>query len=260
MHFEKAPVRMQLIKPANPGLAGLPHKSLREPFGIPAHHNVLSFYFKYPEGNTANYKEAPSMGVMAKALINQYSKAGKRAPDIIFATFGGRESVSATQAFGENFQGYEFIKLSEWSQKYHPSRKFIVANDLKGRMPHILNVSDLSVVSGPINIMEPLSAGTPLLFFNNPSVITDYDPKAFNTFADHAIKTGGAWQLRSLEDLQSVFAQAVSKPSSEIIPPFLLPSGNMLGTPVDQLIQEIISNIQKSMQIIEDVRANPPGR
>jgi hypothetical protein len=125
-------------------------------------------------------------------------------------------------------------------------------------MPQILNISDLAFVSGPINIMEPLTASTPLVFLNNPEVITDYDPNAFNNFADIAKRTGGGWEIENIDELEVTTMKALQITPNVIVPPFLLPindpsTGEQLS-PVDRLVNRLIELVAETAQRVENIR------
>ncbi len=256
--FEQKPLEMSLIKPAVPGLAGIAHHSLRESLGIPKDHSVVSLYFKEPAGDKSHIREAPSMRMVSEVLSAAFQKAGKRPPDLIFATKGGSRQHNFRRDFDGLGEDYQYIALSEWKEKYQPGQKFIVENDLFGRMPQILNISDLAFVSGPINIMEPLTASTPLVFLNNPEVITDYDPNAFNNFADIAKRTGGGWEIENIDELEVTTMKALQITPNVIVPPFLLPindpsTGEQLS-PVDRLVNRLIELVAETAQRVENIR------
>lgn len=255
MHFDKVSIEMNDVKLANPGMAGIPHHFFRRSLRIPNNKFALSLYFKEPEGNGIN--SAPSMG----DIIGRMKQAGK-IPDIVFASGGGGNSVSAERAFGHFVNDYEVMKLSEWAEKFDSTKKWIVLNDLRGYMPHILNVSDLAVVSGPINIMEPMTEGVPLLFFNYPDVITNYNAEAFNKMAELAIATKGAWEIKNMESFEPSLKIALQS-RNPITPPFLLnlfqENDKMLSTPVDRLIQIILDKVGKAAAHVESIKANPPA-
>lgn len=242
-------LEMKDIKPAIPGLAGLPPLSLRSAFGIPQDHMVLSLYFKHPQGNSSDNHQSPSMGEALGLINHTYQKMGLRPADVIFATEGGGTEILANEAFGGDHKHYNVIKLSDWFDKYDPARKTIVLNNLTGKMPNILNVANLAVVSGPINIMEPLTAGTPLLFFNNPVVIraTDYDPKTFNMMAEIALATGGAQRLSNIQDLGPAVQTTIRNPPRKIIPPYLVSSVGSKSA-FENFLEQLLNIIQKSVQ------------
>lgn len=254
MHFDQVAIEMNDVKLANPGMAGIPHHFFRRSLGIPKNKFALSLYFKQPEGNGIN--SAPSMG----DIIGRMKQADK-IPDIIFASGGGGNHVSAERAFGTFVHEYEVMNLSDWFEKYDANKKWIVLNDLRGYMPHILNVSDLAVISGPINIMEPMTEGVPLLFFNNPDVITDYNVEAFNKMAELAVATNGAWEIKNMESFEANLKIALEN-RNPVTPPFLLnlfnENGKTFLSPVDRLIQIILDKVGKAAALVETIKSNPP--
>lgn len=256
MHFEQVAIEMNNVKLANPGLAGTPRYFFRRPLRIPRNKFALSLYFKEPQGNGIN--SAPSMG----DIIKRMKQAGK-IPDIVFASRGGGNSVGAEGAFGPFVHEYEVMKLSEWSEKFDSTKKWIILNDIPGYMQYILNVSDLAVVSGPINIMEPMTEGVPLLFFNNPDVITGYNAEAFNKMAELAVATNGAWEIKNMDSFESNLKIALQN-SNPITPPFLLnifhEKDKMVLTPADRLIESILEKVGKAAALVETIKANPPER
>lgn len=255
-HGDKVVLEMNKTKMANPGLSGILKNGFRQTLGIPDSHHVVSMYFKKPEGERDSEK-APSMDEVLQKLMS-YSKT----PNIVFASGGGGNTVGAHAVFKKALQkDFGVLKLSEWAERYDPRRKWIVVNDLRGYMPHLLNVSDLAIVSGPINIMEPLTAAVPTLFFNNHEVVTDYNKAAFDHMAMIAMATGGAWSMSSLSDLQQVLPLAL-KVSKPIVPPYILrgpENSDFAGiTPVDILTSEIIRKIVEGAKNIEEIIENPP--
>ena len=250
-HFNKVAVDMKDVKAANPGLAGIARGFFRNKLGVPEDKLIISLYFKQPEGSLQK-DEAPSMG----DILERLERSGK-APHIVFASGGRGESVHVGRAFGNRADGYEVMNLSDWSDKYDPKKKWIVLNDMRGYMPHILNISNLAVVSGPINIMEPTTANVPLIFFNNKSVITEYNPDAFNKMAEQAIATKGAWEVASISDFEMKIGNAMSN-LTPIIPPYLLEERqdgdpNMVS-PVDRLLQILIRKIAQGAELADSVK------
>ncbi len=204
-------VPMPKVKLANPGIGNFPHNSFRLGLGIPNDQTVFSLYLKSP---MISSKNAPS----ANAFVDEFLRLSKK-PDIIFISESGGNRLNYETISGGLYSEYEVINISEWSQKYKTGKKFIVLNDLEGVMPGILNVSDSAFVSGPINIVEPTTAGTKVFFMNNTEVLDGFDNYVFNSLAELVKNTGGGFQLGSLDSLASEY-ERVSKTQLTIVPTF----------------------------------------
>ncbi len=228
-HFLNVP--MPKVKLANPGIGNFPHKSFRPRLGIPNDQTIFSLYLKSPKISS---KKAPS----SNAFVDEFLKLTKK-PDIIFISESGGNRLQFERISDAYYSEYKVINLSEWSQAYESGKKFIVLNDLEGAMPGILNISDSAFVSGPINIVEPTTAGTKVFFMNNLEVLDGFDSFVFNGLADLVRSTGGGFQLESIDDLAAEYDR-VSKRHLTIVPTFRQESV------VLALVQSIVSVVERN--------------
>lgn len=208
-HTSNRALNMPFIKAANPGMASLPHNELRQSLGIARESFVTSLYLKGDEK------------LNLRPILSQIEQQGH--PDIVFLSFGGNDNSKSLSTIAKTAgPGYEICLLSEFSKLVRrPGAHYLVLNDLRGKMPQIYNVADVSVVMGPINLFEPLTGGSPLVFFNNRQVLGDYSKSAFGTMAQTALKTGGAVEISDVSQLSRAVAQVKGKPPT--LAPYMAP-------------------------------------
>lgn len=210
---------MQVLKSANPGLAIFKHGHFRQQLGIPLHAKVISIYAKDNQTVEKILKE-----------IDQSLR-----PDYLFISLGGRVAEKEyADSLAKILGGrYESATLSEFSQiNRNSNRPTIITNDLRGKVPFIANISDVVIVSGPINIFESLSAGTKTIIMTNPEAITDYEILEFNKMLARAVATGGAFPTASIEGLKLELPKVIQT-QTKIIPPYAVQTSD---TPSSLLI------------------------
>jgi len=236
---------MSILKAANPGIGGISHGALRTQLGIPEQAMTASLYLRYPVVNGSD--GSPNVVKLLDTI------EAVKEPDIVFVSRGGAGFNSGTE--GELAEARKLIKnflpeykvslLSDWTNEtYKPGEKRIVLNDMLGKLPSIYNVSDLSVVVGPINIFEPLTSGSKTVFFTHPDAIRGYSGDEFKRMGDTALKSGGALAVRGLDDLYEKLPDLLS-PKTPILAPYRLP-GESGSTPAQVFLDRLESLVRAS--------------
>ncbi len=242
-------IEMVDIKPAIPGLKESSTQDLRRNLKIPSNAFVLSLYFKDFEGSVES--DGNSNGVSEVLQQTRYSlrALNKQQPQIIFLSFGGGKNLTIRPEQIPGFEDYEIIKQSEFRKRFNPKKKYVVVNDTRGQMRQILGVSNLAIVNGPINFMEPLSERVPVIFFNNPQVLGGYNSEAFATMAQTARLSGGAFEVDSVVDIPLALTRALN-PQVVITPPYLIRDASRDHlSPIERFMMKLLHTIQNGMRI-----------
>lgn len=238
-------LEMSVLKSANPGTGALPHKALRPVLGIPEDDFVVSIYAQLPGGGLKNQQEyVPS----AKAMIEQLMKSGKT-PDIVFLSAGGKQMMAGTMLKDEwKDVGYEVVKLSEFASiEKKKGVKLLVVNDLAGKMPYVYNTSDLAIVSGPINMFEPINSGAKTVFFDNPRIVGTYGASTFKAMADTAEATGGAGRIKTLSELPGE-AEKLLGSHAAVTPPYLAKAAPGGSSAADSYLSDLEEKLELAMK------------
>jgi len=225
-------VQMAVIKPANPGMAAVPHGKFRKPLGIPSDKYVVSLYMKDVDGYM-DAVNAPS----ALGLIQEVEKV--RVPDLVIISSGGKHLDYLLDTPRYLKKGYQIYFASDLHKIDLTQGRFIILNDLRGKLPYLYNVSDLAIVTGPINFFEPLTSGAKTVFFDNPKVLGRYDLDAFAKLKKAALATGGALSVRDAPELAVKLAEFIADPKP-ISPPYLRSADAFLNH-LNDVIEDTLS-------------------
>jgi hypothetical protein len=226
---------MPLLKAANPGLSAFRHGQFRKQLGFNSQDRIISLYAK-------DYTAAIE-------IVKQIDSTLR--PDYIFVSIGGQSTSQADTtlfkgALQNRYDGLDLSQLSEY--KKNPDRPAIILNDMKGKVPFIANVSDLVIISGPINMFEPLSAGAKTIVMTDPAVLGQYNADEFNRMLDRGIATGGVFPVPTTEDLKQRLVPIMNS-QVHITPPYQAKGANQqasIDIYLDTLMKEILAEIEKN--------------
>ena len=176
-------IEMADLKAANPGPEAVARTKLRSLMGLPPGSVVASIY--------ASYRTDP---IQAFAMAEKVLDAGFADVAIVShplaAELDGVRADRSAEVGG--IRERHFIRASTIERgSLLPGRRYVVVNDLKGRMPSIHGAADYAVVLGAANVFEPLNAGTPTLFMADGEA--NYDRARWQEIATAATATGGAY-------------------------------------------------------------------
>jgi hypothetical protein len=235
-HFD-----MPLLKAANGTLGYIQGDDLRRQMGIPTEAFVTSLYFKDSQGSTENPSWYPSIS----GAVKEISKT--KVPDVIFITEGG-QTIELFLSDLES-QGYVVKKLSSLIPKdlaEAKKKKVAVINDLAGFTPYLHATADIAVIKGPINIFEPLTVKTPVLFFQNDLIYQEYERVTFDEMTEIAKATGGAYSIRSTTQFPLIFGNEQILQNNSIIPPYkTVVAGKQI--PLDRFMDRLFAIIKNQV-------------
>ena len=205
--MKPAPVLdMTVLKPANPTNIGYSKVQLRKTYGVEPDNFAVSIYVQRFEPSSAAAVHQP----LVTDILGQIEKLKK--PDIVFLSAGS----GTIESLSNDFQAlvskdYEVVRLSTLRpNSLIRGHRYLVLNDLRGKMPYIHCFSDLTFISGPINLFESLAVGTPTVFLDNLEALGGYHAPSFQQMSQQAKDTGGAFGIQSLDDMPGVFTQALN--------------------------------------------------
>jgi hypothetical protein len=214
-------LNMVVLKPANPVLQAISRADSRAPFEIPENKFAVSVYLQqsniFPEARAPGWevggRDNPNFAEILSAIRNV------KEPDVVFLSTGGVELASIPPDIAAVERGYNVVLLSQWNAYKMGDKPTIVMNNYSGILPYLYAASDLAVISGPVNIFEPLTVGTKTVFFENSAILADYNPNAFGRLSKVAQETGGGYSARNLEDMEFKIFSALL-PGRPITPPY----------------------------------------
>ena len=196
-------IDMTVLKPANPVSIGYTKAQLRKTYGVGSDKFAVSLYVQRLE------TPAAAKQPLVADILGQIESLKK--PDIVFLSAGGGTIESLGNELQEAVsKNYETVRLSSLKpDSLEVGKRYLVLNDLRGKMPYIHCFSDLTFVSGPINLFESLAVGTPTIFLENIESLSGYHVPSFQRLAQQAKDTGGAFGIQSLNDMPGIFTQAL---------------------------------------------------
>jgi hypothetical protein len=181
------------LKASNPSGTDFSRDLLRAEIGADANSKIVHFYFSDAEVNFADPEIQKIMkqrasdveGNLAKTLelknlkseFNDIEKilgiildladlSEHQMSHLILSpkTQTNIDLILSNQEILTHFQVLKLSDLVNGLTFYRENQKrLLIYNDLRGRMPALYAASDLAIVLGPLNIFEPLNAGTPTL-------------------------------------------------------------------------------------------------
>jgi hypothetical protein len=145
-------------------------------------------------------------------------------------------------------------RLSQFKPSAGTSTKVnVLFNDSIGKMHIIHGIADATLISGAVNIFEPLIQDTPVTFFSSRSkYMADNDPiflnaryneEAFAEMARVAIATGGAKQVTLIAGAVASLKHQLNAPRASFLSHTEIPDFNG-KTPIDRFLDNLRQHLR----------------
>ncbi|MBX3021901.1 MAG: hypothetical protein KF799_09520 [Bdellovibrionales bacterium] len=219
-------MEMGIIKQANPGVPQ-DRDLARARLGLTSSERVVTIY--------ASRWNFPRLPAIILALRNS-----PQPPNVIFVASGGSatgvDDVVKHRSYdmrGDRaYKNMRAFAIHTWPYQMHDLSRILhfnslprdsgltfVMNDMVGAMPLLYAASDAAIVVGPINILEPLSQKTPVIYFADAKTIGFYS--YFSTMAWVAEETGAGFPVEEAGEVPSRYNEALNV-NSKILSPHLV--------------------------------------
>lgn len=234
---EKLVLQMAKVKLANPGPVLQSRIEIKKVIGIaPDHKGVVTL----TNSQFSDEKEFID-------LIDILLETGRSSLIIVS---DNRFSRDLRYRF-RNSSDVELVKLTEIRGSPPKQNKVVIAeNDSRGRLPYVYAASDLVVIAGPVNIGEPIVAGTELIFFGPESqYMRRYETAVFTDMANVVRRSSQATQITDKSELSATVKQSLLSPQSEggvnPLPLYLLDDG-FGTTTIDSFLNHLVEKVTEA--------------
>lgn len=218
---------MPLLKRGNPGKTYFQKSNLRKVFGLREDLKVVHLYIK----NEDYLKE------YGKDIVRHLLKSINI--DIFIVSLGNlyrtrSHNIEKSIVDSGTFEDRSFILLSEMKNNENSNlKKRVIINDTLGLMPQLHAVSDLAVVVGAINFIQPLNVGTKTLSLVPLRLLVDtegnteqkYDEAALQEIIKTAKLSGGFQSLREINEIPQAL-EKLRHQSAPLPPAFIKTKNN----------------------------------
>lgn len=196
-HRSPTMLSMPTLKAANPGPNLDGKERLREMMHLPKEAQIASLYISKQVTDVLapiqTVLGSGSSDIVLVSLQDELLKLGK------FEQRLGNEIRRIQNS--ETSPVHVLLSSEVTSTTFQPGEKYVVINSSRGRMPYIHAASDFVVVVGPANFLEPISAGRPTYFVQQPQW---YVPDVWQSMVKQAEATNLGHAYDSLSDLPNL--------------------------------------------------------
>lgn len=177
---------MKLLKPANAIGLSMDPREIRRILGIPTRYKVLGVYDRWLE---INQRELHFEGWNFDVVFYSTNVAvGEQ-------TLGGNSPI----LFLSDLTGADLS--SRIDQARRDEKVLIIVNDTVGLLPYLHAAGDATFVTGAVNILESLQAGSPTVFIYEPHQFQmNYYDAVYKGLAERALATGHASRVVNFAD------------------------------------------------------------